>query len=224
MKNFLYIYKYEILLFALIQHLFMGVLFSDLEFYTTIVWPINMVVLGFASTGVFIEKGRWKIIAKNILTFLAIAFPLAVPFFGQNSIFLTSLNITLCLFYAFIFVEVLRFLIRPSYINHDIITASACGYFLLTEISVFLLQNFVYADPNSFKGIDATFSLANSANIFMDLVYFCVITITSIGYGDITPNTHYTKLITAFIGIVGQFYSVVLVGILISKFTSSKSE
>ena len=56
--------------------------------------------------------------------------------------------------------------------------------------------------------------------VYMDLVYFNSITLTSIGYGDLTPGTHYTKLITAFIGIVGQFYSVVLVGILISKFSS----
>lgn len=57
----------------------------------------------------------------------------------------------------------------------------------------------------------------------MDLVYFSSITLTSIGFGDITPSSYHTKLITAFFGIAGQFYVVVLVGILISKF-SSKSD
>jgi len=46
---------------------------------------------------------------------------------------------------------------------------------------------------------------------------------TSIGFGDITPNSHVTKLLTSFLGVTGQFYSVVLVGILITKFTSSNS-
>ena len=96
-------------------------------------------------------------------------------------------------------------------------SASACGYFLLIEISTFLLQFFVVQNPNSFKGIDSSMS----AKTYIDLVYFSSITLTSIGFGDITPNTHYTKLITAFFGIAGQFYSVVLVGILISKFTSN---
>jgi len=130
----------------------------------------------------------------------------------------------LAVFYLFIFIEVLRYLIKPSYVNRDIITASACGYFLIIEISVFLFQIFCYANPNSFKGINSEFSVANSANVFMDLVYYCTITLTSIGFGDITPNTHYTKLLTSFLGVVGQFYSVVLVGILISKFTSSNSK
>jgi Ion channel len=223
MIYFLHKYKYEILLFALIQHLFIGIVLTDMAFYTTVVWPINMIILGVASSGVFIEKGKWKNIIKNVLSFFAIGFPLCVPFWGSNSMFMLALNSCLALFYLFIFIEILRFLIKPSYINKDIITASACGYFLLIEISVFVFQNFYYANTSSFKGMEAGFSLENSAKIFMDLVYYCTITITSIGFGDITPNTHYTKLITSFLGITGQFYSVVLVGILISKFTSSNS-
>lgn len=78
------------------------------------------------------------------------------------------------------------------------------------------MQYFVYQNPQSFKGIDTT----SPAAIFTDLVYFCSITFTSIGFGDITPNNHITKLITSFIGIAGQFYTVVLVGILLSKFVS----
>jgi hypothetical protein len=111
-------------------------------------------------------------------------------------------------------------LVKPSYINVDIISASACGYFLLIEICTFLLQLFVYQNNKSFIGID----MANSATIFMDLVYFSSILLTSIGFGDITPNMYHTKLIASFFGIVGQFYSVVLVGILISKFTSNNSK
>jgi len=222
-SNYIHKRKYELLLLALIQHLFIGVFLTDMAFYTKVVWPINMIILGVVSTGVFIEKGRWKNWIKNILTIGAVVFPLCVPFLGSNPIFMFTLNLSLAVFYLFIFIEVLQFLMKPSYINRDIITASACGYFLLIETSVFIFQIFYYANPNSFKGISTTFSVANSANIFMDLVYFCTITITSIGFGDITPNTHFTKLITSFLGVVGQFYSVVLVGILIGKFTSSNS-
>jgi len=224
MKKILHTYKYEILLFALIQHLFSGIFLTDMAFYTKVIWPINMLILGVSSAGIFIEKGKWKKIIKAILSIGAVAFPLCVPFFGSNPIFMTALNLSLAIFYLFIFIEVLRFLMKPSYINKDIITASACGYFLLIEISVFLFQIFYYANPNSFKGINTEFSVANSANVFMDLVYYCTITLTSIGFGDITPNTHVTKLLTSFLGVTGQFYSVVLVGILISKFTSSNSK
>lgn len=215
--NYIYKRKYELLLFALIQHLFIGILLNDLVFYTKVIWPINMLVLGIASVGVFIEKGYWKNIIQKILFLIVLALPIGLSFFGNSISYFLFLNIAYVAFFLFIFWEVLKYLIKPSYINTDIMSASACGYFLLIEISTFLLQFFVVQNPNSFKGIDSSMS----AKTYIDLVYFSSITLTSIGFGDITPNTHYTKLITAFFGIAGQFYSVVLVGILISKFTSN---
>jgi len=50
--------------------------------------------------------------------------------------------------------------------------------------------------------------------------YFSFITLTSIGFGDMYPITDMTRLVTAFFGMVGQFYMVAVVGIIISKFTS----
>jgi hypothetical protein len=218
--NYIHKRKYELLLFALIQHLFIGIFLSDLAFYTKVIWIINMLILGTSSVGVFVEKGHWKNLIQKILFLLVVALPIGLTFWGNNPYYFIFLNIGYVIFFLFIFWEVLKYLIRPSYINTDIIFASACGYFLLIEISTFLLQFFVYLSPQSFKGIDLT----SPAATYMDLVYFSSITLTSIGFGDITPNTHYTKLITSFFGIAGQFYSVVLVGILISKFTSNNSK
>lgn len=218
--NFMHKRKYELLLAALIQHLFIGIFLNDLAFYTKVIWPINMLILGVASIGVFIEKGHWKNLIQKILFLLVLALPIGLTFWGDNPYYFIFLNICYVVFFLFIFLEVLKYLIKPSYINADIISASACGYFLLIEISTFLLQYFIYQNPQSFKGIDFT----SPANTYIDLVYFSSITLTSIGFGDITPNAHHTKLITSFFGIVGQFYLVVLVGILISKFTSNNSE
>lgn len=198
----------------------MGVFLSDMPFYTKYIWPINMLILGTSSVGVFIEKGYWKNVIQKVLFSLVVALPIGLSFFSNNIFYFLFLNIAYVIFFLFIFLEVLKYLIKPSYINTDIISASACGYFLLIEISTFLLQFFVYQNQQSFKGID----FSSPANTYMDLVYFSSITLTSIGFGDITPNTHYTKLITSFFGIAGQFYSVVLVGILISKFTSNNSK
>lgn len=217
--KFLHRRKYEILLVALILHLFIGVALRDLSFYTKVIWPVNMLILGIASVGVFIEKGRLKNLIQKILFLLVLALPIGLTFWGNNPYYFIFLNIGYVIFFLFIFWEVLKYLIKPSYINTDIISASACGYFLLIEISTFLLQCFIYQNPQSFKGID----YSNPASTYIDLVYFSSITLTSIGFGDITPNSHHTKLITSFFGIAGQFYVVVLVGILISKF-SSKSD
>ena len=200
-KAFLHHRKYEILLIALIQHLYIGIVLSDMSFYTKILWPINMVILGLASIGVFIEKGKLKNIVKNVLVIIVIAFPVLLPFFKGVPEYMILLNVSYVFFFSFIFLEVFKFLIKPSYINSDIISAAACGMFLLIEIFVFLFQIWVYTDHNSFKGID----YSSTPHTYIDLVYFCSITFTIIGYGDIrpmptTPNwrLHFSELPDSF--------------------------
>ncbi|GGD44382.1 hypothetical protein GCM10011514_05430 [Emticicia aquatilis] len=212
--------KYELLLFALVQHLFVGIVLRDMDFYVHVIWPINMIIVGIASIGVFIEKGRFKKIIKNTLFLFVFLMPLSLSFIENSPQFMTTISAVYVLFFLFIFLEIIRFLLKPSYINTDIISASACGYFLLIEVNVFLMQIFFYNNSHSIKGID----MSSTSAVYMDLVYFCSITITSIGFGDILPNSHVTKLVTALFGIIGQFYTVVLVGILISKFSSSRGE
>ena len=219
-QKFLQHYKYELLLAALLLHLFIAIVLSDLDFYTKVIWPINMLLLGIASVGIFIEKGKWKNIIRVFLFILVLLLPFSVPFLKRAPQLMPLLSIIYVAFFVFIFWEILRFLVKPGYINADIISASACGYFLLIEIMVFLMQAIFYSNSLSFKGIDTS----SPAATYIDLVYFCSITITSIGFGDILPNTHFTKLLTSLFGVAGQFYTVVLVGILISKFSSTTND
>ena len=221
LKDFLYLNKYEILLVGLIQHLFFGVLFSpDLSAANQFIWIFNIVILGFSTIGIFIQQGKRKNQISNIILFLVVIITLGIPYNSENLFFLITVNLLYILFFLFILWEVLKFLISPSYINKDVISAAACGYFLLIEISVFVMQTHFYQNPNSYIGINTTTKYAS----VVDFVYFSCITFSSIGFGDITPNSQQTKLFTSLLGIIGQFYSVVLVGILISKFSAHQKE
>lgn len=210
--------KYEVLLVALLQHLFIGVFISDHANYRDVIWPINMFLLGLACTGIFMGKNKWKGWIKNVLFIIVVLLPIGISFVENVKLYFDLLNVIYVLFFCFIFYEVVQFLVKPSYIDSDVISAAACGYFLLIEISVFLLQFMIYNNPNSFHGID----MRDNASVYMDLVYFSSVSMTSIGFGDIVPTAHSTKLVASILGIAGHFYTVVLVGIIISKFTSRK--
>jgi len=177
-----------------------------------------MIFLGIACVGVFLKTSRFKNVVQNFLWIIAVLLPLSITWLGRLPGFMIFLSAFYCAFFGFILYEIIRFLIRPGYINIDIISAAACGYFLLIEVSVFLLQAFYYNDATVLINVNHT----SPAATYMDLVYFSSISITSIGYGDITPASHVTRLIVSFFGVVSQFYAVVLVGILISKFVSSQ--
>ena len=91
--------KYELLLFALIQHLFIGIFLRDLPFYTKVIWPINMVILGIASVGVFVEKGHWKNLIQQILFLWVFVLPIGLTFYGSNPYYFIFLNISYVVFF-----------------------------------------------------------------------------------------------------------------------------
>jgi hypothetical protein len=219
-RQFFKDYKFELLLFGLFQHLFMAMVLSSLEVYRNIFWPINMVVLGVTSFGVYLEQKRQRLLILRLLVFAICSTPLLSYFVGFSKEVLIFLSISYSLFFGYVFHEVLKFLIKPSYINKDAIMASGCGYFLLIEMATFVQQTVFYFHPLAYKGLD----LSHPTAVYVDFVYLSTVTITSIGFGDILPNIHYTKLLISLIGIIGQFYMVVLVGILISKFTSQNNK
>jgi hypothetical protein len=215
-REFLKNYKFELLLFGLVQHLFAPMLLNSLELYRNVFWPISMVVLGITSFGVYLEQNKRRLFVLRLLVAAICSTPLLSYFIGFSKEVLIFLSISYTLFFAYVFLEVLKFLIKPSYINKDAIMASGCGYFLLIEMATFVQQAIFYFHPTAYIGLD----LSHPTAVYIDFVYLSTVIITSIGFGDILPNVHYTKLLVSLIGIIGQFYMVVLVGILISKFTS----
>lgn len=218
-NQFCHSYKYELMAMALLQHLFIGIFIHDLNFYIHYIWPLNMVILGIASSGVFIEKKQWEKNLKNLFLVLVIALPINFWInFNITPMFMTWLNIIYLLFFSFILYEILKFLFLPNYINIDLIIAAICGYLLIIELAAFAFQCYFYLYPDSFTGVHNV----NPVDTFSSFVYFSSVTITSIGFGDIRPNTHFTKLLTSLFGIIGQFYSVLLIGVLISKFSNKK--
>ncbi|MEM9719290.1 MAG: ion channel [Bacteroidota bacterium] len=219
MVNFFSNHKYEILLTGLLQHLFIGIFLNDLAFYTRVIWPINMLILSLTCLGIFWKKGKKESYFLLSLFALVSIMPIALPYF-QETRFMEFISIIYVIFFGVILYEVMRFLVRPGYINLDIISASACGYLLIIEMHVFLMSFLLYRNPESLGTIDLT----NPATAYIDLVYYASIVQTTIGFGDISPKAHYTKLISALFGIVGQFYTVVLIGILLSKFSTPSQD
>lgn len=209
--------KYEILLVALLVHLYIGIFLTGIHTYSRYIWPISILLLGISSVGVFREKGKWRKRLKNILLFCIVLLPSVREFMVSVNSFQIAFSLIYSGFFAVILYEVFSFLLKPKYINSDLIFASACGYFLLIEVLVFILIGMYYLNPNSFSHLDTT----NPATIFMDLVYYSSITMSTIGYGDIAPVTYKAKLLVSFFGVISQFYMVVLIGLLISKFSNS---
>ncbi|WP_371270403.1 ion channel [Flavobacterium sp.] len=170
--------------------------------------------MGITSVGVFSEKSKRARIIKNILLFAVIALPASVQLFQDKILFLLIVSCVYTIFFAFIFYQIFFFLINPVVFSTDVLSAAGCGFLLLIEVFAFLFQFLFYKNPECLN-IELT---QNASVNFTNLVYFVTVSLTTIGFGDIAPTAHYTKLITALMGLIGTFYTVVLTGILISNF------
>lgn len=95
----------------------------------------------------------------------------------------------------------------------ETITAAFSGYILLG--TVFSILFITMGSSGAFKGPEGTVP-------YSDYLYFSFVTLLTIGYGDIIPVTEISKKIIILLGLIGHFYTVFVVGIVIGKFLYRK--
>lgn len=133
--------------------------------------------------------------------------------FSENTeiVFLLRMG-SLTAFFGLLTIHVLIRIGKATKVNTNVIYAAVNGYLLIGLIGGmgFRLINHFY--PQSFM-----FSNGLEPRID-DLTYFSFITLSTLGYGDITPVTPPGKSLAIFISICGQMYTAIVIGIIIGKY------
>lgn len=96
---------------------------------------------------------------------------------------------------------------------------------ILNAINGYLFLGFFGASMASVLELlkESAFSFASSItvfHVFEKFIYYSFVTLTTVGYGDITPNSSGAKVLTIFLCVSGQLYLTVLVGLIIGKYIS----
>jgi voltage-gated potassium channel Kch len=124
-------------------------------------------------------------------------------------------------FVSFITWSELRAVLRQKEITSETISMSISVYLLLglswglVYCFIYLLQPHAFSFPSSDTPHSAASSdfLASSGTV---LIYFSLITLTTVGYGDITPATLQARYAAATEGVMGVFYLAILVARLVA--------
>jgi hypothetical protein len=124
-------------------------------------------------------------------------------------------DFVLVTFYLIIVYEIFKELIDHKQVDFNTIGAVLAGFFVIGIIGGVVFSFIENVIPGSFSGLEGAEKPIDR------LVYFSFITLTTIGYGDISPVTQFAQRVTVLFGLIGNFYSTVVIGIIISKFLSN---
>jgi voltage-gated potassium channel len=119
----------------------------------------------------------------------------------------------------------LRHLFQARDVTFDTICASACTYILIGVSWAFvytivdLLDSHAFSHPAS---VEQTASVRFGAEQSATALYFSMVTLTTLGYGDITPQSMLARMLSTVEALTGQLYLAILVARLVGIYTISK--
>lgn len=137
--------------------------------------------------------------------------------FVDNPTLETAVTISWLLFVLFIVGSQLRSVLRQREVTGETI-CMAVSVYLLFGFAWALLYAIIYQQhPGSFSGIVSGAQVRSTEfqHIFPIFGYFSLTTLSTIGFGDITPITIQARYAAVAEGIAGQFYLAILVARLV---------
>lgn len=108
----------------------------------------------------------------------------------------------------------IRQLLKIKKVNLQFILGPLLGFLYLGIIGGIFFESIHLIDPNSFELIKGYSGFS--------FYYFSFISITTVGYGDITPLSAPAQSLTLVMNIIGQFYLAIVIVVFVGKYINTK--
>ncbi|NOX64262.1 MAG: two pore domain potassium channel family protein [Chlorobi bacterium] len=128
------------------------------------------------------------------------------------------------MFFIYVTYSMVRYISQSEFVNEIILLNAINSYLLIGIVGAFL---FISVDVGYSYFANAEHALNFNAIVepsFQDYVYFSFITLTTLGYGDITPIIPVAKSLTIALSLTGQLYLTILVAMLVGKYLSQTNK
>ena len=168
-------------------------------------------------TGVWSLRGGRLYLAGFVFVIAGIALSAIATSIDAPALYYAS---TLAIF-GFLIVAIshaLKQVVFGTELNVNRLVGAICVFLLLGIIWSFAYSMLELAVPGSFSGLDPGHDPRSDSS----WLYFSFVTLTTLGYGDITPESATARTFAFMQAVVGQFYIAVLVAGLVSAYISEK--
>jgi voltage-gated potassium channel len=202
--------RYSLLLLATVLVLVLPA-FSGTGLLSEILFMVTMSFLFIQSTiAANIRKSR-----KRRIQYIVIALIMATWLkpIGIESVYVDIIKIlSYVTFFIFVMIYLFRFIIASEKVNFNVLITSVNIYLLGGIIGAFIafLFNRIYPDAYNFPEYMGKPEIVN-------FVYYTFITMSTVGYGDITPRIPETQTLAYFLSVSGQLYVAIIIAFLVGK-------
>jgi len=205
----------SILLFLLILPFMVGHPFISIFFQLVL---LNALLVSLSASD-RLPRLRWLLVALwvtgIVLYFKSALLPGPGPY---------RLDVVLGAFFYLIFLlvcigAILIYVFRSPRVTLDTIFAAVVAYFMISIIFA-ALYSLVFSFNHSSFNLAWPRIPGRPHAPMTEMVYFSLITIVGVGYGDILPLLPFPRMLAATEAVVGHFYMAVLIGWLVGMFIS----
>ena len=154
---------------------------------------------------------------------IGIVAAIVVIVINQSGVFKDSARISFFLsfilyiiFYFFVAARLLRMIFNTERVRIGVLYAAIIVYLLIGIVGGYLFMLIENAAPGSLRNLTIE-QLSNPSEFF----YFSFITLSTLGYGDISPVSPPAEALSMMLSISGPLYLTILVALLVSRFEHS---
>ena len=174
--------------------------------------------------GAVLISGLWAVSQKRrvFLVALLMAIPAVVlgwvPHFVELPLLWILSRVFLAIFFVVMVVFLLSHIRRAKEVTADLIMGAASTYFLMGFLWAFIFFFIETVSPGSFR------LEGSPADMESQLIYYSFVTLTTVGYGDVTAASMIARSYSVLEAIIGQLYLTVLVAGLVGLHISQSTE
>ena len=185
--------------------------FSGTGMLSEIIFVITMSFLFIQSMIVASVKESRKRLLRVIVISMILMIWLKPAGFDSVYIDLIKLSFIVC-FFIFVMTFLAKFIARSASVNLNVLITAINIYLLAGIIGASLSLAFFRIYPDAYN-----FPVYIERPDFVNFLYYSFITMSTVGYGDITPRIQESQTLAYFISITGQLYMAIIIAFIIGK-------
>jgi hypothetical protein len=213
--------RYLFLLISLLLLFFFYPFFDGFRIAPRLLGAFFLAILFSAVTA--ISAGRKSVTAAAGLAFAAFGSYVLAQF--VDNLFLRAMTtFSFGLFFALITVVILRHILRVQEVTFDTILGAICAYLVLGMVWTMAYSLIELFTPGSFLHGGESVALGFSGSegpVVSNFIYYSFVTLTTLGYGDITPNSSPAAALSSLEAVTGQLYLAILIARFVGMYIAS---